>query len=577
MPPIRNRRLCRHDGWGRASDAMRLDDRPQLKAYLDERLGRLPTAREAPPRTAFAVEPSRIPDEAQRALVDGLGADAVSLDDDDRVGHSLGRSYRDLLRIWSGRLDVVTDAVVYPANEDQVALVLQIAAAHDLAVVPFGGGTSVVGGVDPWSGDHRAVITLDTMRLDHVEIDETALLADIGAGALGPDLERALNARGFTLGHFPQSFEFSTFGGWVATRGAGQQSTRYGKIEKMIQSVRLVAPGGAVQTRNVPATAAGPSLVAQLVGSEGTLGVITSAAARIRRRPAVKQFATFFLPDFERGSTLLRELEQAELPLSVVRLSDAEETRFLLRASEDGPSSLITRIGKSFVERLMRQRRFRESETCIALLSLEGEAKAVKAALRQVRKIGKRVGGIYVGSGPGRKWEKDRFRHPYLRDELLARQIMVDTLETATTWSNLPQLYRGVREAIERVMGQAGQAGIVLCHLSHVYPTGSSLYYTFFAPQVAGEELAQWEHVKRAATEAIIAGGGTLTHHHGIGNEHLPLSAEHGAAGVAALSASKDALDPRGIMNPGKLLVEERPPLEKSNRQEMPSAQTRTA
>lgn len=555
MAGFRNKRLCRPGGWGRAEDALSLADQPKLAAYLSEALGGMHEPPDVPPAWERPPQPSRLSPAALAVLAEQLTPEAVSTDDADRVAHSLGRSYRDLLHIWSGRLGPVTDAVVYPADEQQVAAVLRLAAEHDFAVVPFGGGTSVVGGVDPLRGEHAATVTLDTMRIDHVNIDAEAQLADIGAGALGPDLERKLAEQKFMLGHFPQSFEYSTFGGWVATRGAGQQSTRYGRIERMVQSVQMVTPEGIIQTRNVPATAAGPSLLGQLVGSEGTLGVITSAVARIRPRPEATEFCTFLLGDFDTASTLVRDLSQDELPLSVVRLSDASETRFMLQAISSRPT-LVRRIGKAYVERSMRRRDFDKQQVCVLLVSVDGDRPAVNRAVRRIRTMADLAGGMYLGTGPGKNWEKDRFRHPYLRDELIARRVMVDTLETATTWSNVSTLYEMVQQAIAGAMEEAGTPGVVLCHLSHVYPTGTSLYYTFLARQQRGEELKQWAHVKQAANQAIVAGGGTLTHHHGIGNEHVPLSGEHGPIGLAAVAAAKKTLDPTGIMNPGKLFNE---------------------
>lgn len=493
-----------------------------------------------------------MPHEALAALTDRLGEGGVSVDDRDRLMHSFGRSYRDLLAARRGSVDRATDAVVYPGDESQVVDILEIAERFGFAVIPFGGGTSVVGGVDPQTGRQQAVVTLDTRRLDGVTIDTASHQAEIGAGVIGPDLERTLQAAGFTLGHFPQSFEFSTFGGWIAPRGAGQQSTRYGKIEEIVQAVRVVTPRGTVVTRNAPASATGPSMLQYAIGSEGTLGVIVSATAHIRPLPAAKRYAAFLLPNFESGCEMLRQFEQTELPLAVVRLSDAEETRWLFKSAHSEPS-LGRRIGRWVVDRSMRRGGYDASQTCISIVSFEGDPPVVRLAVRSARAMARRHRAIYLGSSPGKSWERDRFRLPYLRDELIARRLMVDTLETATTWTNLPKLYAAVMGALRDAMAAAGPPGVAMCHLSHLYPTGSSLYFTFLARQVVGRELEQWQHVKNAATAAILAAGGTVSHHHGIGNEHLPLEAEHGAAAVAGLAAVKAALDPAGIMNPGKL------------------------
>ncbi len=547
-------RLCRWAAWGTDRDALSLDDRARLSAYLREALGGLDPPQQPVPLESIVPPPSRLPADARAALENCLGALNVSLDDRDRLVHSFGRSYRDLIRARQGCTNRVTDAVVYPQSESHVETILEIATQSRLSVVPFGGGTSVVGGVEPDAGEHHAVLTLDTRHLDHVRVDAPSLLADIGAGILGPDLEHRLAAFGLTLGHFPQSFEFSTFGGWIAARGAGQQSTRYGKIERMIQAVSVATPRGWIHTRNVPASAAGPSVLEQIIGSEGTLGVITSAVARVHRPPEATRYQAYLLPAFDAGCALLRELEQAELPLSIVRLSDPEETRWLSRASEGG-HSLPARLGKWWIDRATRRRAFSREEMCLAMLSLEGSRPFVERGATHVRAVAARHGAVALGSSPGRQWVADRFRHPYLRDELIARRVMVDTLETATTWSNLRALYDGVRTAISQAISQAGPAGVVMCHLSHLYPSGSSLYFTFLARQLEGGELDQWSRVKQAATAAIVAGNGTLSHHHGIGNEHLPLSAEAGEAAVAALAAAKAALDPAGIMNPSKLFA----------------------
>lgn len=552
-------RLCRWAGWGRDAEAMSLAEHPKLVAHLRSCLGDLPDAGvEAAPISSLEVAPGKLGEEAVAEFVAAVGDEGLRTDAEDRIRHSFGKSYRDLVRARSGAVDRITDAVIYPTDAESVARVLDIAGRHGVAVIPFGGGTSVVGGVEPRVGEPDrkdacgATITLDTRWMNGIELDEDSQLAEVGAGVMGPDLEEALGAHGYTLGHFPQSFEFSTMGGWVAARGAGQQSTRYGKIEEMVQSVRLVSPAGEIVTRNVPATAAGPGIVQQFVGSEGTLGVITSATVRIRPKAESMRMEAFLFGDFEYGCHAMRRLEQAGLPLSIVRLSDAEETRWLSQAAESSPS-LVGRIGRAVVERMIRRRGYDRERLCLALVSMEGDRAAVAAGMRRGRRIIASCGGIALGMSPGKNWFRDRFRHPYLRDELIARGVMVDTLETATTWSNLPVLYAGVRDALSESMEEAGREGVVLCHLSHIYPTGSSLYYTFMAKQVPGEELRQWQRIKDAATAAIVAGGGTLSHHHGIGYEHAPLAAENGPLAVKALAAAKRELDPTGIMNPGKL------------------------
>ena len=549
-------RRCRWAGWGRDEQALRLDDQPGLVAFLREALGDLPVP--TPPRSMETIEvgPSRVPDDVLARLADLLGTQHVRTDRNERLLHSLGKSYPDLICARTGRIRCVTDAVLYPETAEQVAGVLRTAAEHSLAVVPFGGGTSVVGGLEPKAGEHRGVLTLDLSRMVAVKLDSESLLADVEAGIFGPDLEARLARDGLTLGHFPQSFEFSTLGGWIATRGAGQNSTRYGKIEQLVQAVRLVTPAGEIETRNVPASATGPSTLQAIVGSEGTLGVITSAVVRVRRLPETTRWMAWLSEDFWSGCRLLQTLEQEGLPISVARLSDAEETRWMSKAGNRGDASLVARVGKWYVQRSLERRGYDPQRVCFALVSLEGRATEVREAAARAKAIARRLGSVALGSSPGRAWQRDRFRLPYLRDELIARRVMVDTLETATTWSNLRPLYQAIRVALSQSMQQNGSPGVVMCHLSHLYASGSSLYFTFLAPQIEGSELLQWQRVKQAALRAIVKGGGALSHHHGIGQDHLPLAAEDGPLAVEAWRAAKMRLDPTGIMNPGKLLAE---------------------
>jgi len=468
------------------------------------------------------------------ATLDALGP---ATDDADRLRHACGKSYRDLLRLRRGWVEHVPDRVLYPASSQEVAHILEIAGRHGIAVVPFGGGTSVVGGVE--GPADRPFVTLDLTRLNKlVRLERLSGLATFEAGVLGPELERVLNAEGLTLGHFPQSFEFSTLGGWVATRSAGQNSTRNGKIEDMVSGLKVELPGGQLASREMPARAAGPDLKQFLIGSEGTLGVITEVTVRLKPRPPATLWKSFYLPSFDHAVHELRRIVQAGVFPSIARLSDPEETRFLL-AAEDKHGL------KGLALKALEKR-----GGCLALLGFEGEPAEVKRDAQHARK---ELQGLDLGSGPGESWARTRFELPYLRDDLLTARLLVETLETATNWANLPYLYRRVREDLHRALGPQSY---VLSHLSHLYPDGASLYVTFMAPQELGSELEQWTRAKRAATDAIMAAGGTLSHHHGVGLDHAPwLEQEHGAAGLRILRAVKRELDPQGILNPGKLLL----------------------
>lgn len=470
----------------------------------------------------------------RQPLADDLDELGPATDDADRLRHACGKSYRDLLRLRRGLIEHVPDRVLYPTSAAEVAHILQIAARRGLAVVPFGGGTSVVGGVEGPSD--RPFVSLDLTRLNKLtRIERLSGLATFEAGVMGPDLERLLNAEGLTLGHFPQSFEFSTLGGWVAARSAGQNSTRNGKIEDMVSGLKVELPGSSFTSREMPARAAGPDLKQLLIGSEGTLGVITEVTVRIKPRPPATVWKSFYLPSFDHAVHELRRLVQGGTFPSVARLSDPEETRFLL-AAEDKHGL------KGMALKALEGR-----GGCIALLGFEGDdAKREAAAAKKI------LTGMDLGAGPGESWARTRFDLPYLRDDLLTSRLIVETLETATTWANLPYLYRRVREDLHRALGEPSY---VLSHLSHLYPDGASLYVTFMAPQEAGNELEQWARAKKAATDAIMAAGGTLSHHHGVGVDHAPwMTQEHGETGLRMLRALKRELDPQGILNPGKVI-----------------------
>jgi alkyldihydroxyacetonephosphate synthase len=485
---------------------------------------------------------------ARAGLAEAVGAEHVRDDRLSRVAHAAGRSYPDLVRLRSGHGLAGPDAVVYPADHDEVAAVLALCARESLAVIPFGGGTSVVGGVEPLRGGLDAAITLDLARLTGLTaLDAPSQLATFAAGTTGPELERLLGARGFTLGHVPQSFEFSTVGGWAATRSAGQASTGYGRIDELVVALRAATPSGELRSIPVPASAAGPDLRELLLGSEGAFGVITEVMLRVRPRPAEQRYDAYSLPGFAAGTEALRQLEQAGAAPDVARLSDEEETRISL-ALASHPAA--TRALRAYI----RGRGQRAG--CLTILGFDGEPAQVARRRAHARAILRRHGAIALGTAPGAAWAKGRFHGAYVRDELMSRGVLADTLETATTWTALGDVHRDVAAALRGALAGRGTPAVVMCHVSHLYPTGASLYFTYLARQQGGAELEQWRAAKTAASKAIASAGATITHHHAVGTDHAPwLRAEIGDLGLAALRAVKAQLDPAGVMNPGKLLT----------------------
>ena len=534
-------------GWGEDSGAITL---PEAAAHLlreELDLSGDETGRRVELADVRLPEPS-LPEAAGRSLANAVGRENVLDGAEQRVAHAAGRSYPDLVRLRGGDASGAPDAVVLPASEEQVAAVLRACAGAGVAVVPFGGGTSVVGGVEALRGGHAAAVTLDLRRMDRVlGVDRTSLTASLEPGLMGPQLERLLGAEGLTLGHFPQSFEFSTVGGWVATRSAGQASTGYGRIDELVQSLRCESPAGPLSTRDVPATAAGPSLRELLVGSEGTLGVITQATVHVRPAPAERHYEGWSFRSFEEGVDAMRALEQRGAAPDVARLSDAEETRLTMALGSTG--SAAERAGRAYL-------RLRGHEGgCLAFTGFEGTREDVASRRGRCAAIMRGAGAVALGTRPGRSWLRARFSAPYLRDELLDRGVIVETLETAATWTRLHGLYAAVGDALRASLSGRGTPPAVMCHVSHLYPSGASLYFTFLARQEQGAELEQWRAAKTAAGDAIHAAGGTITHHHAVGTDHAPwMEAEVGALGIEALRAVKERLDPAGVMNPGKLL-----------------------
>ena len=510
----------------------------------------------------ISLRPSRLDDPVLASLCALLGDRSVRTDKLARVEHAYGKSYCDLIRIRAGHIPNPPDAVVYPVDQRQICSLLAWAAERDIVLIPFGGGSSVVGGLEPPGDDERPVLTLDLANLDRVlHVDPISFVARIQAGARGPAVESQLNAQGFTLGHFPQSFEFSTLGGWIATRAAGQNSVGYGKIEDMTQAVRVVTPSGVVETKDTPATAAGPSLLHMLIGSEGTYGVVTEATMHIHPLPVVQDYRGILFRSFEDGIVACRDLVQsADLRPSIVRLSDAPET-VSYAVLNQGPRGLRG-LADTLLQRYLKVQGYDwNSGNALMLLGFDGKAKQVARQWDRALEICGDHRGYSLGQAIGQAWMRDRYLQPYLRDLLLDHGVMIDTLETATTWANLMRLYESVATAMRGAIPiSGGGSGYVMMHISHTHAYGASICSTFLGRQVNDPDhlakQAQWQAIKQTTTDAILAADGTLTHHHGVGRDHAPwLEKEVGSVSVQGLEALKRTFDPTGIMNPGVLLT----------------------
>ena len=456
----------------------------------------------------------------------------------DRAAHSYGKAYRDIVRAFRGRFDHPPDVVAFPRDETDVERVLEWCESVGAAAIPYGGGTSVVGGVEP-RFDGPAV-SLDLRRLDQVlEVDHTSRAARIQAGAIGPALEEQLHEHGLTLRHFPQSFQLSSLGGWIATRAGGHFATLYTHIDDLVESVRAITPRGTWQSRRLPGSGAGPSPDRMLIGSEGTLGVITEAWVRLQDRPEHRASAGVRFPTFAAGADAVRAVSQAGLYPSNCRLLDPAEAK--LTSGGDGEHALFV-LGFESADHDPSPWMERALELCE---EHGGQWDTVRS--------GGREGSVGA-------WREAFLRAPYLRDTFVAMGVLSETFETAITWERFPAFHETVTGAAQEAVRETYGAGSVTCRFTHVYPDGPAPYFTILAPARRGEELEQWETVKAAASDAVIEAGGTITHHHAVGRDHRPwYDRQRPDPFAAALIGAKAAVDPNGILNPGVLVDPQEP------------------
>jgi alkyldihydroxyacetonephosphate synthase len=524
-------------GWGYEDEGPSDEDLPRIAGALARRFGMDELA--VTPRPRLAELELRAP----RVSAPDALAECLTDDPYERARHSYGRSYRDVVRAFQRDFSAPPDLVAFPADEDDLRALLDWCGGERIAAIPFGGGSSVVGGVETnVDGPYRAVVTLDLTRLDQVlEIDTRSRAARIQAGIYGPALEDQLRPHGLTLRHFPQSFEFSTLGGWLATRSGGHFATRYTHIDDFVESMRVLTPTGPVESRRLPGSGAGPSPDRMFLGSEGTLGVITEAWMRLQDRPTFRANASLWFPSFEAAVEAVHALSQSGLEPANCRVLDAGEAG--AQAGGDGVESLLV-LGFESADHELDAWIARAVE-----LARDHGARAPTEAL------GTRTDAGVTREGAAGAWRSSFIGAPYLRDAMVAIGVLSETFETAITWDRFESFHAAVlgrvKDAVARVCGQ----GSVTCRFTHVYPDGPAPYYTILAPAAKGRELEQWAEIKSCATDAVIANGGTITHHHAVGRDHRPGYDRQRPDGFArALAAAKRELDPAGILNPGVLI-----------------------
>ncbi|MDO5645807.1 MAG: FAD-binding oxidoreductase [Dermabacter sp.] len=563
--PISAREVKRHKWWGWGLDdvAFRWDNKPAFPDFAISKIGvdlHATTPKPEPQLEEHEVPATRL-DAAQRnALAAIVGADNVLEDDEYRVVHSFGRSVTDLFRARTGDFVRLVDAVVYPATEEEVQQILAYVVEHDLVVIPYGGGSSISGSVTPNPAEERTILSLNLGRMRSVlSIDDTSGLARIQAGVYGPDLEEQLNELGWTMGHFPDSFTYSTLGGWTATRSTGMQSDHYGDIEDIVRGMRVVRPDGIVETQPIPGRDSGSSIHEMMLGSEGRLGVITECTVRVHRVAENRVVIAYMFPDWESGIRGMHAIARSEVNPVFTRLSDGPETAFSLSMLKE-PSSKKSEVARKVQDGLFAFLRSKgwdtENEMCISYVCFEGSKEKIARDKAAVKRIVKRAGGITLGAGPGAIYDQKKFDTPYLRDFLLGLNVYGDVSDTGATWDRINEMHSSVYDAFYRTLGDLGLRGYFFCHMSHSYHQGACLYFTFAVPYASDDVmLEQYTRIKHAIQSEFQKHGGTLSHHHAVGTEHQPwIEEEIGPLGVKLMRDLYDSQDPGHNLNPGKVV-----------------------
>lgn len=529
--------MRRWNGWG--DDSFYLDLPDLGEDFLAERVGKGKPLADITLQEACA----QVPDSALPSHP------LVVTDAEDRVRHARGQSLPDLLALRSGKFGRFPDGVAYPESSEQVRTLLQYAAEHEVTLIPYGGGTSVAGHINPDKGD-RPVLTIDVGRMNQlIDLDEQSQIATFGAGTPGPLVESQLRARGYTLGHFPQSFELSTVGGWVASRSSGQQSLRYGRIEQLFAGGSVETLKGTLDLPTFPASSAGPDVREMVLGSEGRLGIISEVRVRVSKLADQERFYVVFFPSWDKAREACRKLVQSRTPLSMLRLSNATETETQLALA--GHPTMI-----GMLESFLSFRGAKEGK-CMMTFGVTGSRSQCRFALSQARTICREFSGVHTGQMLGKKWAAKRFTMPYLRETLWERGYAVDTLETATDWDNVDQLLEKIETNLRNGLAEHGDKVHVFTHLSHFYSQGCSIYttYVFRVADTYEGTHKRWQTLKDSTSSVIVNNGGTISHQHGVGKDHAPfLPVEKGELGMLAIRSLCQTFDPAELLNPGTLV-----------------------
>ena len=543
-------------GWGEEGLAFHYEDKPKFAPFVMKMVGvdiNKPV-QSVPPFSSLQVPPSRLSAELHARLEEILGAKYVQTDDETRVVHAFGKGVRDLVRVRRGDLGRVPDVVLYPGTQAEVERAVDAVVAADGVLIPFGGGSNIVAALEAVPGEARQVVSMNLGRMNKVlEIDEVSGLAHIEAGVFGPDMEDQLQARGWTMGHHPDSFVWSTLGGWIATRSSGMQSDKYGDIADICRGLTMVMPGQVLQLRPLPSTSSGPSVREMVLGSEGRLGVITSAWVNVHRLPEVRELQAYFFENYEAGLKACEQIVSSDASVMMARVSDAVETQYIMANGKK--SSRFGSLASKAIQKLMEQKKWDLEQIAMSFVGFEGSANHVRYEKGLVGKIVREHGGISVGKGPGALYDQKKYDTPYLRDFMLDRGLVADVSETTTPWKYAAQIHTNTVAAFHKKLDELGVRGVVFCHLSHSYHSGACQYFTFAIADDSEHNLDTYDAAKRVVQQSFMDNHGTVSHHHGVGEEHSPwLDQDISPAGVFIQRKLFEGVDPGNNLNPGKII-----------------------
>jgi alkyldihydroxyacetonephosphate synthase len=538
--------------WGDSKAFEHVNNYPKLKQICNDRFG-MHLKEDFHPPQEFNIEEVNQEDKTFfTRIFSMLSVDQIQFSKEKRLDIALGKSYHDVIRIFKNHKIKVPDVVLQPKNHDEVQAIVSAASENSINLVPVGGKSNVVGALTMEENNPRKVAYLDLALMSQLlHIDEENLLATFQAGVYGPHLEEQLKKYCLTLGHFPQSFEYSTLGGWVVTRSAGQESTHYGKIEDMVVSLKVATPKGTIQTPKFDKDAEGINLTPLFIGSEGVLGVVTEVTVRLHKKPARNKWVLALFPDFESGSKTLKEVIQNDIYPSVCRLSDGPETYFYsqLKPTKEGAMAAVK---KAIENAYLSFKNIKEPN--IMMLRFEEVLGSKENDMIHVRRIITKNKGALIPSSLAKNWEDTRFHTPYLRDTMMEHRVFIDTMETVVAWDKVKPMHENVTQKMQQCAAFHGEKGIIMSHISHIYTHGACMYFILICPMNVGKEVEQWQAIKKEMSDAIVQNGGSISHHHSVGKDHQPYYLQHqDKLGLAALKAMKKEFDPNQILNPGKL------------------------